>query len=153
MSKEKRIATSVDVLINVAKFEHIQITKYGERKITYDTQEEMIEKEDELTGELIEDILRTMKKIPEKLGKTTNAVVEIEEKIKKALPQWLNEGEEPNIADGIANLAKKTHNKNVAKQKDEQEQANGKANADIDAVLEENVSEEDIFGTKEENLF
>ena len=40
--EEKKIATSVDLLINVDRFEHLQITKYSEKKITYESQEEMV---------------------------------------------------------------------------------------------------------------
>jgi len=108
--EEKKIATSVDVLINVGQFEHLQITKYAEKKITYENENEMIQKEDKLTDELIQDIIRTMRSMPDKLGKKTNAVVNIEEKIKKKIPTWLEEGSEPNIA----NLAKNNSEKSMA---------------------------------------
>ena len=104
---EKKIATSVDILINVGAYEHIQITKYAEKKITYETPEEMVQKEDLLTDELVKDILRTMRSIPDKLGKKTDAVAKIEEKIGKKMPTWLEEGVEPNIA----NMAQKNANK------------------------------------------
>ena len=108
--EEKKIATSVDVLINVGSFEHLQITKYAEKKITYETPEEMIQKEDQLTDELVKDVIRTMRSMPDKLGKKTDAVTKIEEKINKKIPTWLEEGSEPNIA----NLAKDNIAKVVA---------------------------------------
>jgi len=108
--EEKKIATSVDLLINVDKWEHIQITKYAEKKITYESKEEMIKKEDELTDELVGDIIRTMRGLPDKLGKKTNAVLSMEEKIQKKIPGWLENELEPNIA----NLAKENYEKNIA---------------------------------------
>jgi hypothetical protein len=108
--EEKKIATSVDVLINVGAYEHLQITKYAEKKITYDSQEEMIRKEDQLTDELVKDIIRTMRSMPDKLGKKTTAVASIEDKISKKIPAWLEDGVEPNIA----NTAQKVAIKSVA---------------------------------------
>lgn len=105
--EEKKIATAVDILINVDRFEHIQITKYAEKKIVYENSEEMVKKEDQLTDELVKDILRTMRSMPDKLGKKTDAVSNIEEKIVKKMPTWLEEGVVPNIA----NTAQKNANK------------------------------------------
>ena len=109
--QEKKIATSVDILVNVGQYEHIQITKYAEKKITYDSSEEMVKKEDELTDELVSDVIRSMRSLPDKLGKKTNAVAAIEERIQKKIPAWLENGSEPNIA----NKAKEKYDGNVAK--------------------------------------
>ena len=119
--EQKKIATSVDVLINVGAYEHIQITKYAEKSISYNSKEEMLQKEDELTNELVADVVRTMRSMPEKLGKKTTANIEIESKIAKKVPEWLNGNVEPNIA----NQAKTSFNANVAK-----------ANANIEAKKE-----------------
>jgi len=137
---EKKIATSVDVLINVAQWEHLQITKYAEKKITYENEEDMVKQEDQLTDELVKDIIRTMRSLPDKLGKKTNAVASIEEKIQKKIPTWLEEGAEPNIA----NTAKVNADKAVAKANAEAEQKKVKeetlksvAQADTDALFSE----------------
>jgi hypothetical protein len=116
--EEKKIATSVDILVNVDKFEHVQITKYSEKKISYSSKEDMIKQEDQLTAELVEDLLRTMRGIgPQVGGKVTTAVTKMEDKIQKKMPTWLEEGKEPNIA----NLAKVKAEGSIAK-----------ANADIE---------------------
>ena len=108
--EEKKIATSVDILINVGSYEHIQITKYAEKKITYSSPEDMIKQEDLLTEELTNDIIRTMRALPNKLGKKTSANTAIEEKISKKIPEWMQNNIEPNIA----NNAKTQHDKNKA---------------------------------------
>lgn len=110
----KKIAESINVRINVGNYQHIDITKYAEKEIEYSSKEEMIQKEDELTNELIANLIRNMRTIPEKLGKKTNAVVEVEESITKTIPDWLKNGEVPNIANG----AKKNHNQVVSEQKE-----------------------------------
>lgn len=139
--EEKKIATAVDVLINMGQFEHLQITKYAEQKITYENENEMIQKEDKLTEELVQDIIRTMRSMPDKLGKKTNAVVNIEEKIKKKIPTWLEEGSEPNIA----NLSKTNSEKSMAESSMKLEQKNsmGKiAREETDLFLKDESSED-----------
>lgn len=113
---EKKIATSVDLLINIDRFEHLQITKYAETKITYENEAEMIQKEDNLTNELINDVLRTIRVIPGKMGQNPlleqkmEAVTKMEDKISKKMPAWLEEGGVTNIA----NTAKKNYQNTVA---------------------------------------
>ena len=121
MTETKKIATSVEIMIHVGQFEHIKINKYGEKNIEYGSKEDMIKQENVLTDELINDIIRTMRALPDKLGKKTNAVTEIEEKIEKRIPEWLQTGSEPNIA-------KKTYesNKSVDNAKKESEKESEK---------------------------
>jgi hypothetical protein len=158
--EEKKIATSVDLLINVGQFEHIQITKYAEKKISYDSQEDMIKQEDELTSDLVNDVIRTMRTLPEKLGKKTNAVSAIEEKIQKKIPAWLDSNEVPNIANG----AQKQYDKNIAKASAQVENAKAnqqEAQKDIDDLLGgeeaskpiQAVEEKEIFGGEEDDYF
>ena len=109
--EEKKIATSVDIIINLGNYEHIQITKYAEKKIAYTNAEDMVKQEDQLTQELTSDIIRTMRALPSKLGKTTTANIAVEEKIAKKIPEWLLDNVEPNIA----NNALIQHDKNKAK--------------------------------------
>ena len=89
---EKKIATSVDILINTDRFEHLQITKYAESKITYDTQEEMIQKEDQLTRDLLSDMHRTLSlsakdfsSISSEIAKKMEPVKTIEARIQKKM--------------------------------------------------------------------
>lgn len=115
---DKKIATSLEVLIKVAQYESIRLTKYGETKIEYSSKEEMIQKENQLQAEVMDDLLRSMRALPNQIGKSANAVVEIEEKIQKRIPEWLEKGAEPNIAD----TAKKSAEKSEAIAHDENEQ-------------------------------
>ena len=134
---QKKIATSVEVLIKVANFESIRFTKYGESKIEYDSPEEMITKENQLNDEVVSDLIRTMRALPSKLGKKTNAVVEIEEKIKTKIPEWLENGPEPNIAN-IANVAQKDAEKSEAKAHAENEGRKQKQEEFVDEDAELN---------------
>jgi len=141
---EKKIATSVEVLIKVADFESIRLTKYGESKIEYDSSEEMTTKEDRLNDEVVSDLVRAMRALPSKLGKKTNAVVEIEEKIKTKIPEWLKNGPEPNIA----NVAQKDAEKSEAKAHAENEVRKQKQekNTPADAELS------DLFGDSKDSI-
>ncbi len=131
---EKKIATSVDLLINIDRFEHLQVTKYAETKITYENDQEMIEKEDKLTNELINDVIRTLRSMPNKMGQSIippqkmEAVAKMEDKIGKKMPSWLVDGEVANIA----NTAKKNYQTAVANNyvKTEDNNASKKANAE-----------------------
>jgi hypothetical protein len=152
--EEKKIATSVDILINVGAYEHIQITKYAEKKITYENPEEMTKKEDQLTDELVKDIIRTMRSMPDKLGKKTSAVPAIEEKIGKRMPTWLEEGSDPNIANAAKDSAIKNTSDAYAKNEDIGKKSNANA-AETDAFLDgkpgakEQVSSEKVEKPKE----
>lgn len=147
--EEKKIATAIDVLINVDRFEHIQVTKYSEKKITYESNEEMIRKEDELTAELVSDIVRTMRALPNQLGKKTEAVAKIENKIQKRIPEWLENGADPNIANG----ARRQHEKSVAeanaKSEDKREKAK-EVEVETDALFADK-SQDDVVTKVEEN--
>lgn len=156
MSKNtKKIADSVNIRINVGNYEHIDLTKYAEKVIEYESQEEMVKKEDELTEEIIVSLIRTMKKIPERLGKKTDAVEKFEDSVKKTIPSWLESGVEPNIA----NAAKSNYNKNVA----EQDSKVAKKDEEVDKLLNpvettndtpnEGDSTEELVDISEEDLF
>ena len=144
--EEKKIATSVDILINVDRFEHLQITKYSEKKITYSTQEEMIQKEDQLTNELMQDVIRTMRSTPsafkamtaEKLEKIETTTKAMEDKISKKIPSWLEEGGIPNIANAAQANATKAVAEAHAKQEDLKQDAKvqkAASEADTEAFL------------------
>jgi len=111
MSNEKKIATAIDLLINVDRFEHIQVTKYAEAKIEYASEEERQQKEDQLTRETVDDIKRSLKLIVEGLqNKGAQPIEAIKEKVITKMPVWLESGADPNIA----NLARKNYEKNTA---------------------------------------
>ena len=124
---EKKIAETINVRINLGNFQHIEISKYAEQTIQFETKEEMVEKEDLLTTELVENIVRNMRTIPEKLGKKTQAVQEVEERISTTIPEWLKSNEEPN-------LAKKKHIADTAKQKQEKDKEEDQI-TEIDTIM------------------
>ena len=142
--EEKKVATSIDILINVGQFEHIQITKYAEKKITYESSDEMIKKEDEVTSELVSDIIRTMRGLPEKLGKKTNAISAIEEKIQKKIPEWLANNPVPNLAKDKFELAQAAVSSKVEAKKEKEERANAEVANLIDPPAEK-PKEEEMF--------
>jgi len=139
---EKKIATSVEVLIKVAQFESIRITKYGESKIEYSSDEEMSQQEDKLNDDVIADLVRSMRSLPAKLGKKTNSVVEIEEKIQKRIPEWLENNPEPNLA----NRAIKSHEKSEFEAHKENEDRKAKSESTNTTITETAADIEDLFG-------
>jgi len=156
--KEKKVATSVDLLINVGQYEHLQITKYAETKIEYESQEEMVKKEDQLTDELVADVIRTMRSLPEKLGKKTEAVSAIEEKIMKKVPAWLENNPVPNLAEkkfqeaqGKESIRVEAKNESIKEESVDVENLLGEDS--IKSDKEETNTEEDLFGEDDDELF
>lgn len=115
---QKKIATGVKVLIKVADFESIEIAKYSETTIDFDSQEDMVAKEEEHNADIVNDLIRSMRELPDRLGKKTTAVQDIEQKIEGAIPRWLEENPIPNLAENT-DLAKsmkaKSDGKAIAK--------------------------------------
>lgn len=110
---QRKISECVNVRINVGNYQHIELTKYAEETIEYSTDAERIAKEDKLRDELVASLVRSMKAIPEKLGKGIEQAIEVEEAIQRAIPEWLENGPVPNIA----NTAEKKQIQAVAEQK------------------------------------
>jgi len=129
---EKKIGTCIKVLVNVGNYQNIEIAKYAESTISYDSNEEMVEKENLQTQELLSSLKRDMAKTPEELGSYEDKVEEFTNSVSKEMPKWLGEGAIPNIA----NKAKELKEKSDAKQ-EETKQSKAKAVASVDAMLEE----------------
>ena len=108
----RKIAQCINVRINVAQYEHIEFTKYGEEEIEFSSAEERVQKEDALREDLVASLMRDFREVPKQLGKGLAQALKVEETIKKVLPQWLSENPVPNIA----NTAQKADIKNTAKQ-------------------------------------
>lgn len=108
----RKIAECISVRINVAQYEHIEFTKYGEEEIEFSSDEERVKKEDALREDLVASLMRDFREVPKQLGKGLAQALKVEEAIKKALPKWLSENPIPNIA----NTANKVDIKNTAKQ-------------------------------------
>ena len=109
---KRKIAECINVRINIGNYQHIELTKYAEEEIEFLDVKELVAKEDDLRNDLVSSLIRSMKYIPEKLGKGADKAIEVEESIKKAIPEWLEKNPVPNIANG----AKKTDIRNSAEQ-------------------------------------
>jgi len=132
---EKKIATSLEVLIKVAQYENIRLTKYAEAKIEYGSEAERIEKENQLQAEVSADLVRSLNSLPTQFSKAPKQIAEeFSERTAKIIPEWLENGPEPNIADN----AKK---------------ANEKAEAEIHASEEQKKEVTDATVTEMEELF
>lgn len=97
---KRKIAECVNIRINVGNYQHIELTKYAEEEIDFESVAERVQKEDALREDLIVNMMRSMKAIPERLGKGIDQAVAVEEAIQKAIPAWLENGPVPNIANG-----------------------------------------------------
>ena len=95
---KRKIATSVSVRINVGNFQHIELSKYAEGEIEFENEDARQFLEDELHSDILADLIRNMRELPERLGKKTDAVPVFEESIKKTVPEWMQSNIEPNIA-------------------------------------------------------
>ena len=127
MSKRK-IAECINIRINVGNYQHIELVKYAEEEIEYTSDADRQQKEDALRDDLISSVKRSMKAIPEKLGKGIENAVEVEQLIKKAIPEWLANGPVPNMA----NTAKKTEVRVAAEQKEQKDKAESLVNAEAE---------------------
>ena len=122
MSTKRKIADCINIQINVGNYQHIAITKYAEEEIEYSSDQERKEKEDSLTASLVESVMRSMVSIPEKLKRGSSEAIEVEQSIRKAIPEWLTSNPVPNIAKNV-NGAKRESEKIVSKQKENKDNA------------------------------
>ena len=109
----RKISECINLRINVGNYQHIELTKYAEESIDYETDAERIAKEDQLRDELVDSLKRSMQAIPEKLGKGLEEAIEVEQAIQKAIPEWLENSPVPNLA----NNAEKKFIQDAAEQK------------------------------------
>jgi len=124
--EEKKVSTSIEILIRVADFESIRIAKYAEKKIIYESEEERIKKEDAADAELVGDIVRCMRGLPDKLGKKTIIpVAAIEDKIVKKIPEWLANNPIPNLAKDAAEKGDMEASNKVEDKKEKERRHNG----------------------------
>lgn len=137
---QRKISECISVRINVGNYQHIELTKYAEESIEYSSEQERIEKEDQLTNDLIISLRRGMKSIPEKLGKGIDQAIEVEESICKAIPEWLESSAVPNIANG----AEKKYIQVVAEQKQKKDEAT----SNLSEVIENKVDKVESKGIK-----
>ena len=98
--EKRKIAECINIRINVGNYQHIELTKYAEEEIEFDSASDRENKENQLRDDLLASMMRSMKAIPARLGKGIDQAVEVEEAIQKAIPEWLEKGTVPNIANG-----------------------------------------------------
>jgi hypothetical protein len=145
---KRKISECINIQINVGNYQHIAITKYAEEEIEYSSEVERTQKEDALTASLVESMTRSMKAIPEKLGKGVAEAIEVEQAIKKTIPEWLAK----NIVPNIANNAKKQDNKIKNEQFDQldkktklDKETRTHIEAESKPILSKSQNENDLF--------
>lgn len=139
------ISEAINIRINVGNYQHIEITKQAQEEIEYSSESERLEKEAELSKDIIDSVISSMKLVPERLGKGVENAQEVEDAISKAIPEWLNENP-PNLS----NVPKKNSDKVAAEQKSNKDEAAGS----LDNLLGDSVTEK-VSVTEEvtEDLF
>jgi hypothetical protein len=143
---EKKIGTCIKALINVGNYQNIEVAKYAETTISYDSAEEMVEKENQQTQELLASLKRDLQKTPEELCKYEDSVEAFTDSVSKEMPKWLGEGAIPNIA----NSAKAVKEKADSKKADE---LASKADAaqDFEALISDETTPAEKQEVPEEN--
>ena len=131
--EKRKISECINVRINIGNYQHIEITKYAEEEIEFSSVAERIQKEEALTDDLTQSLIRGMKSIPERLAKGVDQAIEVQASIRKAIPEWLANNPIPNIA----NTAKKNDIKAVADAKNNKEVA-------IAKIKEVDLKENDV---------
>ena len=106
------ISESINIRINVGNYQHIEIVKQAQEEISFKNESERISLENSLTNDLVDSLIRSMKAVPERLGKGVPNAQELEESISKAIPEWLD-GNPPNLI----NSTKEKLNKSSSEQK------------------------------------
>ena len=129
----KKVSECISVRINVGNYQHIEITKYAEEQISYNSATERIAEEDRARDELIDSLKRSMEKIPEALKRGMKEAIQVEESIQKRIPAWLEENAVPNIAN--ANQAQTRVVQIAAEQEDDKCKAVAAESVDIDEII------------------
>jgi hypothetical protein len=96
---KRKIAETVNIRVNIGNYQHIEISKYAEEEIEYDTAEERIEKENKFTSDLLDNLVRNLDQIPQKVNKVEDtSILKVKESVGKAIPDWMKDNQEPNLA-------------------------------------------------------
>lgn len=131
---QKKISESISVRIKVGDYQWVEISKYAEKTIEYQTEAEMIKLEDQLTDEITSNIIRNMRRLPERLGKKDIPIQEVESGIVRTIPEWMEEHNRNNVP-------KDKHEEVVEKQKQEHDKQE-KNIIEIDELFTEEVKKE-----------
>lgn len=143
---KRKIAESINLRINIGNYQHIELVKYAEEEIEYANDKERVDAEKSLTNDLVDSLNNSIEIITEKTGRGRKEVIEVEQSLLKAVPEWLNDKNVPNIAKG-SNPAKSMKEKVSLIQKDEEESLE-----ELDAELaefEEKVEKKEKLDTIE----
>lgn len=160
---EKKIGTCIKALINVGNYQNIEVAKYAETTISYESEEERIEKEDKQTKELLDSLKRDLQKTPEELNAYEDKVEAFKESVSKEMPKWLGEGVVPNIANSAKAVKEKSDAKKVdevvSKSKIAEEFEKSLSDTEEEKVVQEAVvstvgdTSDDLFPTDDDDLF
>jgi hypothetical protein len=122
------ISSGIVVRINLGNFQHIELIKSNKKVINYSDEADRIRQEDLMTSELVDCMKRDMSSIPSRLGKPDAPIAQVEESIKKVIPEWLAKSSVPNIADPVT----KREIQVTAEQKNALDTEKKKQNLDVD---------------------
>ena len=130
--RKKRIAEALNIRINLGNYQHVQLTKYVDEVIEFETEEQRLELEDKLNDELVCSMIKAMRATPKRLGTDLNgeAVQKVETAIKTAIPEWLENDPIPNLA----NAALEAHEDVIEEQKENKEKQEAKLAGKNDMV-------------------
>lgn len=158
---EKKIGTCIKALVNVGNYQNIEIAKYAETTISYESESEMVEKENVQTQELLNSLKRDLQKTPEALCKYEDKIDSFKESVSKEMPKWLGAGAIPNIANSAKAVKVTADSKradDVASKASAVENFSAMLDDEVEPVKKEAVVEEkaddlgDIFAD-DEDLF
>ena len=142
----RKISECISIRINVGNYQHIELTKYAEEEIEYNSDKEREIHEDALRNDLLSGLIKSMHEVPKRLGKGVEEAQEVEEAIVKAIPEWLKNNPVPNIA----NQASQNNLKNAAEQKNNKD-SNAKNTSDV-IIENESTNNSDIKSDKLETI-
>ena len=114
--RKKRIASALNIRVNLGNYQHVQLTKYVDEVIEFDNDEQRVELEDRLHNELLTQMKKELEATPKhfKLGQDAEVIQKVEEAIATSIPAWLENDPVPNIA----NAALDAHEHTIQEQED-----------------------------------
>jgi len=157
---QRKISECINLRINLGTSQHIELSKYAEEEIEFVDKADLIKKEDSLRDDLVASLRRSLEAIPEMLGHGKAEAVEIQESIQTAIPEWLEKGSVPNIA----NVPKARHMRDTVSQKAEKDTIiENEIDGDLDTSkaktpekaelpVKDELFEEDVTETKVEEV-
>ena len=139
--KVTKIATSINTLINVDRFEHIEFSKYVEAEI--EEGEDISKANDEINliaSNFIKSLMEDFPSLISLEDEKSAAIKMMPQKVSKKMPDWLKNNSVPNLAES-SNRKVLAKNNNYIEGKEE-------ASADVDKLIGNDVNEGDQSNEK-----